>query len=59
MIETLRPLWLWLLVYIFLFCEFLQDVIPVCEDLYEVKDYPTTAFVFELGPKTDAGLLAR
>jgi len=35
------------------------DVIPICEDLFEVKDYATTAFVFELGPQTDAGLLAR
>ncbi|XP_074636986.1 GDP-D-glucose phosphorylase 1-like isoform X1 [Acropora palmata] len=35
------------------------DVIPVCEDLFEVRDYATTAFVFELGPHTDARELAR
>lgn len=35
------------------------DVIPVCEDLFEVRDYATTAFVFELGPHTDARALAR
>ena len=32
---------------------------PVCEDLFEVKDYATNTFVFELGPQTDVSLLAR
>lgn len=31
----------------------------VCENVYEVNDYPTTTFVFELAPETDAGFLAR
>jgi len=35
------------------------DVIPVCEDVFEVRDYATTTFVFELGPQTNACLLAR
>ncbi|XP_068679480.1 GDP-D-glucose phosphorylase 1-like isoform X1 [Montipora capricornis] len=35
------------------------EVIPVCEDLFEVRDYATTAFVFELGPHTDVSMLAR
>lgn len=35
------------------------DVIPVCEDVFEVRDYATTMFVFELGPQTNACLLAR
>ncbi|KAL9981489.1 hypothetical protein ACROYT_G010196 [Oculina patagonica] len=35
------------------------DVIPVCEEVFEVRDYPTTTFVFELGPQTNVSLLAR
>lgn len=31
----------------------------VCENVYEVNDYPTTTFVFELAPETDVGFLAR
>lgn len=31
----------------------------VCENVYEVNDYPTTTFVFELAPETDIGFLAR
>lgn len=29
------------------------EVIPICEDLFEVIDYPTTAFVFELAPESN------
>jgi len=36
-----------------------KDVIPVCEDVYEVRDYATTLFVFELGPQTNTCVLAR
>ena len=36
-----------------------KDVIPVCEDVFEVRDYATTLFVFELGPQTNACVLAR
>ena len=36
-----------------------KDVIPVCEELFEVRDYATTTFVFELGPQTNARVLAR
>ena len=36
-----------------------QEVTPVCEDVFEVKNYPTTAFVFELAPETDVSHLAR
>lgn len=36
-----------------------QNVSLVCENVYEVNDYPTTAFVFELAPETDVGFLAR
>ncbi|XP_027052850.1 GDP-D-glucose phosphorylase 1-like isoform X2 [Pocillopora damicornis] len=35
------------------------DVSLVCGNVFEVKDYPTTAFVFELAPGTDVGLVAR
>lgn len=35
------------------------DVFRVCEDLFEVRDYATTMFVFELGPHTNPSLLAR
>lgn len=35
------------------------DVIPVCKDVYEVRDYATTTFVFELGPQTNVTLLSR
>jgi len=36
-----------------------QEVDIVCENVFEVKNYPTTAFVFELAPETDVGSLAR
>jgi len=35
------------------------EVSPICEDVFEVKNYPTTAFVFELVPETDVPLLAK
>ncbi|KAJ7389103.1 GDP-D-glucose phosphorylase 1 [Desmophyllum pertusum] len=35
------------------------EVSLVCEDVFEVKNYPTTSFVFELAPETDVGSLAR
>ncbi|XP_022800376.1 GDP-D-glucose phosphorylase 1-like [Stylophora pistillata] len=38
---------------------FVQGVSLVCENVYEVNDYPTTTFVFELAPETDVGFLAR
>ena len=25
-----------------------QEVVPVCKDVFEVQDYPTRAFVFQL-----------
>ena len=28
-------------------------MIPICEDLFEVIDYPATAFVFELAPESN------
>ena len=40
-------------------CSLQKDVIPVCEDVFEVRDYATTTFVFELGPQTNACSLAR
>lgn len=36
-----------------------QEVALVCENVFEVKNYPTTAFVFELAPETNVGSLAR
>ena len=36
-----------------------QEVDIVCENVFEVKNYPTTAFVFELAPETNVGSLAR
>ena len=36
-----------------------QEVSLVYENVFEVKNYPTTAFVFELAPETDVGSLAR
>ena len=36
-----------------------QEVGIVCDNIYEVKNYPTTAFVFELAPETNVGSLAR
>ncbi|XP_078361050.1 GDP-D-glucose phosphorylase 1-like isoform X3 [Oculina patagonica] len=35
------------------------EVNLVCENVFEVKNYPTTAFVFELAPETDVASLAR
>jgi len=35
------------------------EVDVVCENVFEVKNYPTTAFVFELAPETNVGSLAR
>lgn len=31
----------------------------VCDNIFEVKNYPTTAFVFELAPETNVSSLAR
>lgn len=36
-----------------------QEVGIVCDNIFEVKNYPTTAFVFELAPETNFGSLAR
>ena len=36
-----------------------QEVGIVCDNIFEVKNYPTTAFVFELAPETNVGSLAR
>lgn len=35
------------------------DTIPICKDVFEVRDYATNTLVFELGPQTDVSLLAR
>jgi len=35
------------------------EVDIVCDNVFEVKNYPTTAFVFELAPETNVGSLAR
>ncbi|XP_058966097.2 GDP-D-glucose phosphorylase 1-like [Pocillopora verrucosa] len=35
------------------------DVIPLCKDVFEVRDYATNTLVFELGPQSDVSLLAR
>jgi len=35
------------------------DMIPICEDLFEVIDYPTTIFVFELAPESSVSSIAK
>lgn len=35
------------------------EVSPICKDIFEVRNYPTNAFVFELAPETDVCSLAR
>ena len=40
-------------ILLFFSCLDKQEVIPICGDLFEVIDYPTTAFVFELAPESN------